>query len=148
MADLSAFADESFDLIYNQPSTLFVPDVAPVWRECCRVLRNGGVLMTCFMNPDEYVFDADELDNSGTFVVKHPLPYIEYETLSPEALKQRIHNHEMFHFSHTMEAQIGGLIKAGFVITGFYEDRRSEEDGNPIRHFMPSFFVARAHKLS
>ncbi len=148
MADLSAFADESFDLIYNPPSTLFVPDVAPVWSECFRVLRIGGMLMTGFMNPDEFVFDADELDNAGVFVVKHPLPYVEHTTLSPSALEKRIRNKKMFHFSHTLEAQIGGLIKAGFVITGFYEDRRSEEDGNPIRHFMPSFFVAQAHKLS
>ena len=32
-------------------------------------------------------------------------------------------------------------------MTGFYEDRRSEEDGNPIRNFMPSYYVARARKL-
>jgi SAM-dependent methyltransferase len=147
MADLSVFADESFALIYNQPSTLFVPDVAPVWRECYRVLQTGGVLMTGFMNPDEFVFDEIALDNEGVFVVKHPLPYVEHETLSPEELEQRIRNREMFHFSHTMEAQLGGLTKAGFVITGFYEDRRPEEDGNPIRFFMPSVFVARAQKL-
>ena len=52
----------------------------------------------------------------------------------------------MFHFSHSMESQIGGLIDAGFVLTGFYEDRRTEADGNPIRHFMPSVFVMRARK--
>jgi hypothetical protein len=32
-------------------------------------------------------------------------------------------------------------------VTGFYEDRRTEEDGNPIRHFMPSVFVMRAQKV-
>ena len=58
-----------------------------------------------------------------------------------------IGNKEMFHFSHTMEAQLGGLTKAGVVITGFYEDRRPEEDGNPIRHFMPSYYVARVQKM-
>jgi SAM-dependent methyltransferase len=147
MADLSAFEDGSFELIYNPPSTLFVPDVAPVWRECYRVLQAGGVLMTGFMNPDEFVFDDVALDDQGIFVVKHPLPYVEYETLSQAALEERIHNKEMLHFSHTMEAQLGGLTKAGFVITGFYEDRRPEEDGNPIRHFMPSTFVARAQKM-
>ncbi|NJM42042.1 MAG: methyltransferase domain-containing protein [Anaerolineae bacterium] len=147
MANLSAFEDASFELIYNQPSTLFVPDVAPVWRECYRVLQPGGVLMTGFMNPDEFVFDDVALDNEGSFVVKNPLPYIEHETLSQETLEQRIRDKDMFHFSHTMEAQLGGLIQAGFVITGFYEDRRSEEDGNPIRHFMPSNFVVKAQKL-
>ncbi len=147
MADLSAFEDASFELIFNPPSTLFIPDVAPVWRECYRVLRAGGVLMTGFMNPDEFVFDHVALDDEGVFVVKYPLPYVEQETLDQEALEQRIRNKEMFHFSHTMEAQLGGLTTAGFAITGFYEDRRPEEDGNPIRHFMPSYFVARAVKM-
>lgn len=45
-----------------------------------------------------------------------------------------------------MEALLGGLTKAGFVIAGFYQDRRSEEDGNPIRHYMPSYYVVRAQK--
>jgi len=146
MADLSAFEDESFDLIFNPPSTLFVPDLEPVWRESYRVLQGGGLLMTGFMNPDEFIFDDVALDNESAFVVKYSLPYVEHETLSQVALEQRIRNKEMFHFSHTMEAQLGGLTKAGFVITGFYEDRRSEEDDNPIRHFMPSYYVARVQK--
>ena len=146
MADLSAFADESFELIVNPPSTLFVPDLAPVWRECWRVLRPGGVLMTGFMNPDEFIFDPDALDEQGTFVVRYGLPYVEVEALDAKQRAARIARREMFHFSHTMEAQLGGLIGAGFAITGFYEDRRPEEDGNPIRHFMPSYYVARARK--
>jgi len=148
MADLSMFDDGSFELIFNPPSTLFVPDLAPIWRECYRVLSPGGVLMTGFMNPDEFIFDDSALDDEGIFVVKHPLPYVEHETLSQPALAERIRNQAMFHFSHTMEAQLGGLTQAGFVITGFYEDRRSEADGNPIRHYMPSYFVARAWKLA
>jgi SAM-dependent methyltransferase len=147
MADLSPFAAESFGLIFNPPSTLFIPDLAPVWQECYRVLRAGGLLLTGFMNPDEFIFDVDALDNEAAFVVKYPLPYVEHETLSQEALEARIRSQEMFHFSHSMEAQLGGLTKAGFVITGFYEDRRPEESGNPIRHFMPSYYVARAQKV-
>lgn len=147
MADLSVFEDQCFDLIFNAPSIGFVPDPEPVWRECYRVLRVGGLLMTCVGNPDEAVFDPVAIDNEGVFVVKYPLPYVEYETLTPEELEQRIRDKEMFHFSHTMEAELGGLTKAGFVITGFYEDRRSEEDGNPIRHYMPSYYVVRAHKM-
>jgi ubiquinone/menaquinone biosynthesis C-methylase UbiE len=147
MTDLSAFADASFELIINPPSTLFVSDVAPVWRESYRVLQSGGVLMTGFLNPDEFVFDSVALENEGVFAVKYPLPYIESETLDQEALEQRIRNKGMFHFSHTMEAQLGGLTQAGFVITGFYEDRRPAEEGNPIRNFLPSYYVARAHKI-
>jgi SAM-dependent methyltransferase len=148
MADLSAFVDESFGLIFNPPSTLFIPDVTPVWRECYRVLQPGGVLMTGFLNPDEFVFDHVALDTEGAFVVKYPLPYVEHATLSPQELEARIRARAMFHFSHTMEAQLGGLTRTSFVLTGFYEDRRPEADGNPIRHFMPSYYVVRAQKLA
>ena len=144
MADLSAFGEASFDLVVNPVSTLFVPDVGRVWRECRRVLTSRGVLIAGFMNPDEFVFDPDALDERGEFVVRYPLPYVEHETLDAATLQARIAAKEMFHFSHTMEAQLGGMTDAGFVITGFYEDRRTEEDGNPIRFYMPSDFVVRA----
>lgn len=147
MADLSIFADDSFGLIFNPPSTLFIPDVAPVWRACYRVLQPGGMLMTGFLNPDEFVFDSVALDSEGAFEVKYPLPYVEQETLSQEAREERIRTKAMFHFSHTMEAQLGGLTQAGFVLTGFYEDRRPEADGNPIRQFMPSYYVVCAQKV-
>ena len=45
MADLSAFADESFDLIVHPVSNTFAPDILPVWREAYRVLRHGGILI-------------------------------------------------------------------------------------------------------
>lgn len=146
MADLTRFDDESFDLIINPVSTLFVPDLRPVWAECARTLRPGGELITGFMNPDEFVFDAEALDERGEFVVRYPLPYVEYETLSPERVAARRGAGEMFHFSHSMDAQLGGILAAGFVITGFYEDRRPESDGNPIRLYQPSYYVVRAER--
>jgi SAM-dependent methyltransferase len=146
MADLTLFPPMSFDLVVNPVSTLFTSDVRAVWRHCHRVLRPGGALLTGFMNPDEFVFDAEALDHAGTFIVRYPLPYVERETLSPAELDERVRNLAMFHFSHTMEDQLGGLLEAGFVITGFYEDRRSELDGNPIRDYLPSFFAARAER--
>jgi len=146
MADLSAFEDESFGLIFNPPSTMFVPELASIWHECYRVLDEGGLLMTGFLNPDEFIFDDVAIDEKNLMEVTHSLPYVEYETLSNEVLEQRIRDKAMFHFSHTMETQIGGILKAGFVITGFYEDRRPDEDGNPIRHYMPSYYVVRAQK--
>jgi SAM-dependent methyltransferase len=74
MRDLSAFADASFDLIVHPTSNLFVPDVRPVWRECFRVLRPGGVLLAGFCNPILYLFDQ-ELADDGVLQVRHALPY-------------------------------------------------------------------------
>ena len=145
MADLSRFQDESFQVIVNPPSTLFVPDLAPIWAECHRVLTPGGILMTGFMNPDEFMFDPDALDE-GRIEVKYRLPFIEHEALNEDERADRLRRHQMFHFSHSMESQLGGLIQAGFVLDGFYEDRRPDEDGNPLRHYMPSTYVVRARK--
>ena len=146
MADLSMFDDEQFDVILNPVSTLFVPELTPVWSECHRTLIPGGVLITGFLNPDEFAFDADALDQRGEFIMRHPLPYIEHDTLSPAEAAARRAAGEMFHFSHTMQAQLGGILSAGFVITGFFEDHRLESEGNPISHYLPSYFVVRAER--
>ena len=110
MADLSMFDDEQFDVILNPVSTLFVPELTPVWSECHRTLIPGGVLITGFLNPDEFAFDADALDQRGEFIMRHPLPYIEHDTLSPAEAAARRAAGEMFHFSHTMQAQLGGIL--------------------------------------
>ena len=144
MADLSAFDNASLDLIVNPVSTLFVPELDPIWAECGRTLRPGGVLMTGFLNPDEFVFDPDALDNEGRFVVRYRLPYVQLATLDKGQIADRRRNCQMFHFSHTMEAQLGGILRAGFVVTDFFEDHRPDSDQNPIRDFMPSYFVLRA----
>ena len=54
MRDLSAFADESFGLIFHPCSNGFIPDILPVWSEAFRVLRPGGVLLAGFVNPVLY----------------------------------------------------------------------------------------------
>ena len=50
-ADLSRFADESFDLIFHPCSNCFMSELQPIWDECFRVLRRGGVLLSGFNHP-------------------------------------------------------------------------------------------------
>ena len=38
------FADASFDLIFHPVSNCYVEQLDPIWRECARVLKPGGVL--------------------------------------------------------------------------------------------------------
>jgi SAM-dependent methyltransferase len=122
MADLSMFPGESFDCIVHPVSNLFAPNVLPVWREAFRVLRKGGL------------------------EVKYTLPYSDIEHLTEEQQRRWAEAGRPLEFSHTLEDQIGGQIAAGFVITGFYEDRDPDEQDNPLSKFMPVFIATRALK--
>lgn len=141
MADLSRFADASFDLIFHPTSNLFVPDVLPVWAEAYRVLRPGGVLLAGFLNPVEYVFDH-ALAEQGLFQVKYPLPYSDLTSLTEAQRIEAFGADAPLVFSHTLEDLIGGQLEAGFHLTGFYEDRRK----TPLAAYMPSYIATRAVK--
>jgi SAM-dependent methyltransferase len=122
MSDLSCFDDASFDLIFHPASNAFVAALAPVWRECHRVVRMGGALLSGFMNPSVFLFDHDEADVTHRLVVKYSLPYSDQTSLGPAQLQAKLDMQEPLEFSHSLTAQIGGQIEAGFVIAGLYED--------------------------
>jgi SAM-dependent methyltransferase len=141
MADLSAFDEASFDLVFHPVSNLFVPDVRPVWKEAYRVLRPGGILMAGFLNPIIYAFDR-VLADQGTFHVRFPLPYSDLQ-LSGDERRELYGDESALEFSHSLTDQIGGQLTAGFLLTGFYEDYQR---GEPIADYMPSYIATRAIK--
>jgi ubiquinone/menaquinone biosynthesis C-methylase UbiE len=143
MRDLGTFADESFDLVFHPVSNLFVPEVRPVWNEAFRVLRKGGALLAGFLNPVVYVFDLELADDTGEVRVRYSLPYSDATSRTEEELGRQMERREPLEFSHTLEEQIGGQIEAGFVISGFYEDRHRDD---PIAAHMPTFVATRASK--
>ena len=57
MTNLSMFSDAQFNLIVHPVSNVFIPDIQPVWNEASRVLKQGGILISGFMNPVFYLFD-------------------------------------------------------------------------------------------
>jgi SAM-dependent methyltransferase len=141
MADLP-FPADSFDLIFHPCSNCFVPHVRPVWREAYRVLRAGGVLLAGFANPILYVFD-DAFAEKGELHVRHTIPYSDAISLTDTERQRYIDKHEPLVYGHSLEDQIAGQLDAGFVITGFYEDR---DPGHPVARFLPTFIATRAIK--
>jgi SAM-dependent methyltransferase len=143
MADLSACEDASFDLVFNPCSTCFVPDVDSVWKECFRVLRPGGTLLTGFINPVMFTFDK-ELENRGVLQVKHALPYSDLTSLSDAERARYTVYQAPLEFSHTLSTQIGSQLEAGFQLIGLYEDTWGTGEG--IDRFFPAFIATRAKK--
>lgn len=143
MRDLGAFGDATFDVVFHPVSNLFVPDLAPVWRECFRVLRPGGTLLAGFLNPDVYLFDHEALDERGELVVVHKLPYSDVTHYSAEERAAKFGADAAVEYSHTLTGQIGGQLAAGFVVTGFAE---APHHSDASAAYMSGYFATRAVK--
>jgi SAM-dependent methyltransferase len=143
MADLSVFQNDSFELIFHPVSNLFVPHLQPVWNEAYRVLKPGGVLLAGFMNPVWYIFDFDLMENEKKFEVRYRIPYADIEQLPGERVQKLIDEGVPLEFGHSLEDQIGGQVKAGFAITGFYEDL---QPWSILSDHIPSYIATRGVK--
>ena len=142
MRDLSAFADGSFDLIFHPVSNTFCPELAPVWRECFRVLRPGGVLLAGFVNPDLYIFDEVALYERDELVVRNRVPYSTLE-LSDVDCERVGRVGKPIEFSHTLTEQIGGQLASGFRLTHFVE---TPHHSDLTARYLPGYFATRAVK--
>lgn len=136
--DLSMLADNSFDLIFNPCSVLFVDNVLPVWKECFRVLKANGILMSGLINPISFQLDEENLN----LIYKQPFSAL--HSLPTEKLEELKRNNEALEFGHSLTDQIGGQLDAGFTITSMFEDTWGGE--NKVDEFLPSFIATRAIK--
>jgi SAM-dependent methyltransferase len=143
MVDLSCFEDERFDLIVHPCSNCFSEEVRPVWQECFRVLRPGGVLVAGFANPFIFCFDRT-LEAQGILQLRYQVPYSDVTSLSASERARFLEPDEPLCFGHSLEDQIGGQLAAGFVLTALYEDYH--EEGDVTVPYFPGFLATRALK--
>lgn len=130
------FADASFDIVFHPVSNCYVEEVRPIFQECFRVLKKGGVLLCGLDNGINYLFDDDET------VVKRGLPYNPLK--DPALYEASLKNDDGIQFSHTLEEQIGGQLEAGFALTHVYEDTNGM---GPLHELnIPTFWATRAVK--
>ena len=144
MADLSAFSNDTFDLVFHPVSNCFIADVKPVWREAFRVLKPGGTLLAGFLNPIVYQFDPDLESEQRVLQVKYAQPYSDLHTLNDIERLRYTKSHAPLEFGHTLNDQIGGQLVAGFSLIGFYESDSGA--GEVSDAFLPRYFATRAVK--
>jgi SAM-dependent methyltransferase len=132
------FDDCFFDIIFHPVSNCYVEDVYHVWNECFRVLKKGGLLLAGMDNGLNYLIDEEE---NKPLMITNKLPY---NPLKNEDLyKKSVDNDEGIQFSHSLEEQIGGQLKAGFMLLDLYEDY---DNCGRIREYAPSYFATLARK--
>jgi len=131
------FADKSFDLIFHPVSNCYIEQVQPVWNECFRILKKGGILMAGLDNGFNYLFDE-----SNEREIKYYLPF---NPLKDPVLMESLQKDDSgVQFSHTLEEQIRGQLKAGFTLRDLYEDT----NGSGFLHDrgVPTFWATLAVK--
>ena len=130
------FEDEEFDLIFHPVSNCYVEDVRPIWKECYRVLKKGGILLAGTSHYMDYI-----VDNEETMIV-NALPFNPLK--NPEQMKQLQEAEAGVQFSHSLEEQIGGQLDAGFRLLSLYEDTNAE--GRLSELGIPSYLAMRSKK--
>lgn len=136
------FCNASFDIIFNPVSNCYIEKLQPVWDECARVIKPNGLLMVGFVKEEHSMFEPD-FANEDVLISRHRLPYNPMTDLSEEKKRVMIEKHEPFVFSHTLTEQLGGLMKAGFILTDIFEDG---DGGGLFDKYMNSYVAVRAIK--
>lgn len=131
MTEPFPFPDNTFDMIVNPVSNQYIRDVYPVFMECARVLKPGGTLLCGLPTCNYFIFD-DETQRAV-----YSLPY---DPLSnPDLYEEAIRENYTLQFSHTLEEQIGGQLKAGLRLLDLYEDTCGE---GPLYEMNIPMFIA------
>lgn len=135
MRDLSAFADDSFDIVWHPFSINFVPDAASVIREVGRVIRPGGFYHLQFANPF-WSMDEDDWLPQG-YPVRQP--YVNGAQLLHSASMWKFEDEQgnqqqiegPREFLHTYNALINSLAQTGFAILGLHEGPEGDANTEP-----------------
>ena len=127
MQDLSRFADDSFDLIWQPYSINFVPDARAVLHGVARILRSSGYYRLQFANPFLMELEEENWDGNGYPLNQAYVDEAEVLFASPEwdvwqddgTIKKVVGPRE---FRHALSTIINELIGHGFTILGVWED--------------------------
>ncbi|MBQ1491697.1 MAG: class I SAM-dependent methyltransferase, partial [Blautia sp.] len=100
------FEEEEFDLIFHPVANCYVEEVEGIWRECYRVLKRGGRLLAGLDNGMNFLVDTQE---------ERIINHLPFNPLKNEEQRRQLEKEDGgMQFSHTMEEQVGGQLRAGF----------------------------------
>ena len=130
------FEDGEFDMIFHPVANCYVEEVRPIWKECFRVLKRGGYLLSGTDHYVNYIVDGEEKQ------IVNKLPFNPLK--NPEQRKLLEEDDAGIQFSHSLEEQIGGQLEAGFTLLALYEDTNGE--GRLHEMNIPTFLAMLSRK--
>jgi SAM-dependent methyltransferase len=116
MDDLSMFGDASFEIVLQPVSTCYIAQVAPVFREVSRVLRDGGLYISQHKQPAS--LQAETLPTERGYIITEPA---DRSGPLPPTLPCQHREADALEYVHRWQTLLGGICHAGFVIEDLVE---------------------------
>ena len=115
--------DEPFDTVIQPVVSCYLPDVRALYREVHRVLRPGGLYLSQHKQP-------------AAMRTRWNTIHREFELTTGVADESPLHESGTREFAHGLEALLGGLCRAGFVIEDVHEPLRADawSDAGSLEH--------------
>lgn len=134
--DLSQFADQTFDIVWQVFSLNFIPTVAQLFQGVQRVLKPEGIYFVQFANPfiqsvDDAGWDGKAYPLKGRYLDGEDLTpqFPHWDVTQPDGSTVKIESpHE---FRHTLSTLLNTLVDNGFVLLGLWEWIEKAENPEP-----------------
>jgi len=129
MDHLPMLGDGEFDLVVHPVSTCYVPNVAPVYQEVARVLRDAGLYISQHKQPGSMQADITPATHGYELVE----PYFRTGPL-PKVIGSQHREEGTLEFLHRWDQLLGLMCRAGFVIEDLVEPHHAKPDA-PVGSF-------------
>lgn len=142
MDRLDGLESASFDVVVQPVSSCYVADLDRVHAEVARVLRKGGLYIVQHKQPASL-----QATGESPYVVGFPCA----DGAAPADRAASHREAGTTEFVHTLDALLGGLCRAGFVIEAFAEPPRADASapaGSPGHRawFLPPYLKIKARR--
>ena len=147
MDDLSPLADAGFDIVHQPVSTCYMPDLAAVYCEVARVLRDGGLYISQHKQPTSLQISHRDEQNRYVIGVEYyhagALPRVEDQSYREKGAAEYLHRWEQL---------VGELCRSGFIVEDLREPYRAGANAPPgdFRHrgrFIAPYVRLKARRL-
>ena len=127
MDDLGMFRAGRFDLVVHPVSTCYLPDVTRLFTAIARVTRPGGRYVSQHKSPASLQAGLRP-GSSGRYELAEPL---DSTAALPSAEPSRLREPGTLEFAHSLDALLGGICRAGFVIEDVHEPAHADAAAPP-----------------